>query len=69
MFYHAQIVSNKQVGQVQLFLQFLHQVDDLRLDGYIQCGDRFITDDQIGGEGQGALQAYPLALAAGELMG
>ena len=45
------------------------QVDDLCLDGHVQCGDRLVTDNELRVQGQGAGDADTLALAAGELVG
>ena len=65
---NGQVVGDEQVGQVALFLQCFQQVDDLCLDGHVQCGDRFVTDNELRVQGQGAGDADTLALAAGELM-
>lgn len=39
-----QIVGNKEVGVVILFFQFTQQMDDLCLNGYIQCRGCFIAN-------------------------
>ena len=44
----TQIVSDKDIGKSHLLLQLLQEVDDLRLDGYIQCGYRLVTYDKFG---------------------
>ena len=65
---HMQIMRDEQVGKSQLLLQFLKGVDDLRLDGNIQGGDRLVADDELGVDRQGARDADALALPAGKLM-
>ena len=67
--HHAQVVGDEEIGQVQLLLQVLQQVDDLGLDGHIQSGHRLVADDELGVEGQSPGDAHPLLLAAGHLVG
>ena len=64
----GQIVGDEKIRQVALFLQGFQQVDDLRLNGDVQRGDRLIADDELGVQGQRTGNADTLALAAGELM-
>ena len=45
---NAQVMADEQVGQLVLFLQVLEQVDDLRLNGHVQCGNRLVADDKLG---------------------
>ena len=49
-------------------LELLQQVDDLRLDGDVQRGDRLVRDDQLRLQGERAGDADALPLAAGELV-
>ena len=44
----AQIVGNDDDGHVELLLKFLHQLEDLCLDGNVQSGCRFIRDEDVG---------------------
>ena len=37
MAHHAQVVRDKQIGQAQRLLQVLQQIENLRLDGDVQC--------------------------------
>ena len=69
MFHDAQVMGNKQVGEVHLFLKLGQQIDDLGLDGYIQSRDRFIADNGQWIQGQGARNSDPLTLAAAKLVG
>ena len=42
-----QVVGDEQVGQAELLLQILEQVDDLRLDRNVERRDRLVADDQL----------------------
>ncbi len=64
----GQIVRDEDIGEVELVLEALQEVDDLGLDGDVQRGDRFVGDDDLRPEGQTAGDADALALAAGELV-
>ena len=44
------------------------QVEDLRLDGDVERGDRLVADDELRLEGERAGDADALALAAGEFV-
>jgi hypothetical protein len=61
-------VCDKQVGESELHLEVLEEVDDLGLDGDVECRDRLVTDDEIGVDGEGAGDADALALPAGEFV-
>ena len=67
--HHAQIVGHEEVGQPELDLQILEQIQDLRLDRHVQGGDRLVGDHEAGPEGERAGDADALALAAAESMG
>ena len=49
---HAKVVRDKEIGQVELLLQVLQEVERLCLDRDIQCRDRFVGDDQLGAQGE-----------------
>ena len=42
---NAKVVTDKQIGQIQFLLNFLHEVQHLSLYRYIECRHRFIRDD------------------------
>jgi hypothetical protein len=65
---HGQVVRDHHVGQVQLVLQVLEQVDDLGLDRHVERGHRLVGDDQLGPQRQGAGDPDALPLATGELV-
>src|SRR4026208_2325203 len=65
---HRKIMSNKEIRQVKLFLQFLKQVNHLGLDRNIQRRDWFITNNEGRLQCEGARYTNALTLPAGELM-
>ena len=63
---HGEIVRDEQVGEAELLLQILEQVEDLRLHRDVERRDRLVADQQVGPERQRAGDADALALAAGK---
>ena len=43
----GKVVRDEEVGEVEVLLERLEQVDDLRLDGDVQGGDRLVADDEV----------------------
>jgi hypothetical protein len=41
-------MGNEHVGEAKFFLKILQQVQNLRLDGYVQSGDRLIANNELG---------------------
>ena len=66
--YDGQAVRNQQVGEGKIALQILEQLQDLRADGNVECGDRFVGHDQARAQHQGAGDADALPLASGKLV-
>lgn len=64
MLYDQQIMGYEEIRHAQLVLQILEHIDDLRLNGYVQCGDRLVAYYEFGVYGEGPGYAYTLALAA-----
>ena len=64
----AQVVGDEQVGQVELLLQVLEQVDDLGLNRHVERRDRLVAHDEARLDGERASDADALALAARELV-
>ena len=60
----VQIVRDEQIGQPALGLEFLQQVEHLRLHRLVQRGDRLVQDQQARLERQRAGDVDALALAA-----
>ena len=45
---HRQVVADEDVGDPQLLLQVVEQVEHLRLHRQVQRGDRLVADDDVG---------------------
>src|SRR4029453_2187326 len=59
----------EKVGQRELVLELLQQVDDLRLNGDVERRDGLVGDDEVRIDRQRPGDPDPLALPAGELVG
>ena len=68
MAHDAEVMRDEEVGQAELVLQILEQIDDLRLHGDVERRDRLVGDDQLGLHRQCTGDADALALPAGELV-
>lgn len=64
----AEIVGNKQISKSEIRLQVLKHIDDLRLNGDVERGDRLIADDELGIDRKSSRYTDSLALTAGELV-
>ena len=63
-----EVVRDEEIGQSELLLQILEQVDDLRLNRDVERRDRLVADDEFRIDRQRARDADALPLAAGELV-
>src|SRR5260221_275814 len=63
-----QVVSDEEVRELELVLQLLEEVDDLRLDGDVEGRDRLVGDDELRLDREGAGDADALPLTTGELV-
>ena len=63
-----EVVRDEDVGEPEVALQVLEQVEDLRLHGDVERGDRLVADDQLRVDSECAGDADPLPLPAGELV-
>ena len=61
-------MRDEQVGQAQLCLQVVEQVQDLVLYEHVERGHGFVQDDDFRVEREGAGYGHALALAAGEFV-
>ncbi len=68
VFHHGQIVRHEEIGQPQLILEFLHQVQDLGLHRDIECRYGLVGDHDPGRKRQGPGDGDPLALTTAESM-
>ena len=64
----GQVVGDEEVGQAELLLEVVEQVEDLALDRDVERADRLVADDELRVERQRPGDADALALAAGELV-
>src|SRR5579883_1883293 len=60
----AQIVSDEEVGKLELLLEICQQVERLRLDRNVKRRDRLVADDELWLQGECPGDADPLPLAA-----
>src|SRR6476469_8242906 len=65
---YAEIMGDEDVGEPELVLEVLEQVDDLRLNRYVKGRDRLVGDDQLWAQGQCPCDPDPLPLATRELV-
>ena len=61
-------MGNKQISQSTLSLKLLQKVDNLRLDGNVQSGNRLITYNEVRVYCKGTGDTNTLALSAGKLV-
>ena len=66
LLHHAEVVGDEEIGQPQVLLQVLEQVDDLGPDRHVERRDRLVRYHEAGVERQGPGDHHPLPLAAGE---
>ena len=64
----AKVMGDENHRQPEVFLERGDEIEDLRLDGDIECGDRFVGDDELRFRGERAGDGDALALAAGEFV-
>src|SRR5215831_427663 len=67
--HHPEIMRDEDDRRPGFFLQLEDELEDLRLDGDIERGGRFVGDEQLRAAGQRHGDHRALAHAAGELMG
>ena len=65
----GEVVGDEEVADAGFALEVHEEVEDLALDGDVECGDWFVADDEFWVEGEGAGDADALALAAAEFEG
>ncbi len=67
--HHRQVMGDEQVSQIELCLEILHQVDDLRLNRHIESGYGLVGNNEVWLYGKGSGDTDALPLAPGELVG
>ena len=65
VFNNGHIVGDEDVGEATLTLQIVHQIQNLSLNGNVQCGNSLVADNNLGVDGQGAGNTDSLTLTAG----
>jgi hypothetical protein len=63
-----QVVGNEEIGQVAALLQFVEEVENLRLYGHVHCRDAFVANKELRFHGEGSGHAKALALSAGKFV-
>ena len=63
-----EIVGDEEVGEAELGLQVLEQVDDLRLNRDVECGDGLVAHDEARPKSERPRDADALPLPAGEFV-
>ena len=66
MLHHSEVMGYDDVGEIEIFLQAVKQIDNLCLNRYVQCGDRFVCQQQLWIKDQCPGNSYPLTLASAE---
>ncbi|MMZ67459.1 hypothetical protein D1872_300470 [compost metagenome] len=67
-FNDGQVMRDEHIGQAELLLQVLHEVQYLGLYGYVQRRNRLVAYDELRIERQRARNANPLPLPAREFV-
>ena len=64
----GQVVRDEDVGQAEVSLDVLEEIQHLALDADVECGDRFVTHDQFRTQDERPRDPDPLTLATRELV-
>src|SRR5690606_32631640 len=66
--HHAKVMADEQIGQIQVFAQIHEKVENLRLNGDVQCGNGLVADQHGRLDSECARDSDTLALPAAELV-
>jgi hypothetical protein len=69
MLNNQEVVSNKEIGELQFALKLFEGIENLSLDRNVEGGDRFIANNEFRIEGEGAGDADALTLTTAEFVG
>ena len=61
-------VGDEEIREAQEVLQVFHKVDNLGLDGHVECGDGFVADDEVRVQGDCPGDTNPLSLSTREFV-
>jgi len=64
-----EVMGDKKIGQPEIFFQIAKQIQNLRLDGSIERGNRLVRDDQLRLQRQRPGDSDALPLSSAELVG
>ena len=67
--YDGEVVRDEEIRQVELVLQLLEQVDDLRLNRDVERRHGLVRDDEVRIQSDRPREPDPLALTSRELVG
>ena len=62
----GKVMRDEEIGEAMLILQSLEQIEDLSLNRNVECGYRFVANQDCRPDGQRACDRDPLAFAAGQ---
>ena len=65
---HREVVGDEEVGEAELVLELLEQVDDLRLNRDVERRHRLVADEKLGVQRERTSEPDALALPTGELV-
>lgn len=65
---HREVMAHEHVSEAEFILQVFKEVQDLRLNGHVERGGWFITDQELRVQGQCSGDANALSLTTGEGM-
>ena len=68
VFYHRHVMRDEEIGDAELALQFLEQLQHARLDRHVKRRHAFVGDDQLRPQRERAGDADALPLAAREFV-
>ena len=66
---NRQVMGDEEIGNITFLLELLHQIQDLGTDGNVQCGNRLVSNNQLGLHNHCTGNTDSLTLTAGELVG
>jgi hypothetical protein len=65
---HRHVMADEEVAQSEFILEIVQEIQDLRLDGYVQGRSRLVAHDHPRLKGESAGDSYSLALATAEFV-
>lgn len=69
MLNNQEVVSNKEIGELQRLLKLFERIENLSLNGDVESRDGFIANNEVRIKGEGAGDADTLTLTTAEFVG